>query len=173
MQKVWFVWTLFGALVLPATALASPAADEAGVVVPVAAARLVLPSPERLAALMRADDSPMPVVPRLPERDPRRAVLSALHALTGVVQTYDGMLTMRVIRAGGTETNPLMKPVAGNEGAMMGVKVAAAVATVIGTETLWRDNHRIAAIVASVVVNGGMAMIARHNAQVLARLEGR
>ncbi len=80
---------------------------------------------------------------------------------------------MRVIRAGGTESNPLMRPVAGHEGAMMGVKVAAAVATVIGAETLWRDNHRIAAIVASVVVNGGMAMIARHNAQVLARLEGR
>jgi hypothetical protein len=86
-------------------------------------------------------------VPRLPDRDPRRAVLSALHAATGVVQTYDGLLTMRVIRAGGTESNPLMRPVAGHEGAMMGVKVAAAVATVIGTETLWRDNHRIAAIV--------------------------
>ena len=173
MQKVWFVWALVGALVLPATALASPAADDAGVAAPVAASRLVLPGPERLAALTSTDDPPMPVVPRLPDRDPRRAVLSALHAATGVVQTYDGLLTMRVIRAGGTESNPLMRPVAGHEGAMMGVKVAAAVATVIGAETLWRDNHRIAAIVASMVVNGGMAMIARHNAQVLARLDGR
>lgn len=167
------VCALFGVLCVPASVMAAPGSDELTVPA-VNPERLRLPSPERLAALTAPDDAPSVVVVRtVPDRDPRRAVLSSLHAVTGVVQTYDGMLTMRVLKAGGKETNPLMKPVVGNEGVMMGVKVAAAVATVIGTETLWHDNHRIAAIVASVVANSGMAMIARHNARVLARLEGR
>lgn len=166
------VSALVGVLLVPASGSAATGADAASVQEP-GAGRLVLPSAERLAALTGPDDTPPVVVRTVPERDPRRAVLSSLHAVTGVVQTYDGLLTMRVLKAGGSESNPLMKPVVGNEGVMMGVKVAAAVATVIGTETLWHDNHRVAAIVASVLANSGMAMIARHNARVLARLEGR
>ena len=86
-----------------------------------------------LAALTAARDGadPQPdVVQVIPDRDPRRAVLSSLHAVTGVVQSYDGILTMRVLRAGGVEANPLMKPVTRSEGTMLGVKIAAAVATV-------------------------------------------
>ncbi len=167
---------LVGMLLAPAAGLASPGPDASGVPEPTASApaALVLPTESRLLALTAARDGgdPQPVVP-VSDRDPRRTILSSLHAVTGVVQTYDGMLTMRVLRAGGVEANPLMKPVTRNEGVMLGVKIAAAVATVIGTETLWHDNHRLAAIVTSVVANSAMAMIARHNAQVLARLEGR
>lgn len=173
MRKSWCVLALAGVLLAPARgfAAADPEAVASGAP---AAGRLRLPDPGQLAALMATDDAPPPVVVRVvPDRDPRRAVLSSLHAVTGVVQTYDGMLTMRVLKAGGVESNPLMKPVVRNEGAMMGVKIAAAVATVIGTETLWHDNHRLAAIVTSIVANSGMAMIARHNARVLAQLEGR
>lgn len=154
----------------PAPGVAAPA--DPGAVTLEAAPRVVLPSADRLARLMAMADDEASIV-RVPDRDPRRAVLSSLHAVTGVVQAYDGMLTMRVLDAGGKESNPLMKPVAGNSGVMLGVKVAAAVATVIGTETLWHDNHRVAAILTSIAANVGMAMIARHNAGVLARLEGR
>lgn len=173
MRKWSGVLALAGVLLAPASGVAASGTDAvvSGVAAP---GRLLLPNAEQLAALTATDDAPPPVVVRVvPDRDPRRAVLSSLHAVTGVVQTYDGMLTMRVLKAGGTESNPLMKPVVRNEGVMMGVKIGAALATVIGTETLWHDNHRIAAIAASVVANSGMAMIARHNARVLAQLEGR
>lgn len=174
-MRYWSVIVLAGILLAPAAGLASPRPDGSGVTEPTAPAALVLPTEGRLLALtaVRGDGDPQPVVHPIPDRDPRRAVLSSLHAVTGVVQTYDGLLTMRVLRAGGVEANPLMKPVTRNEGAMLGVKIAAAVATVIGTETLWHDNHRVAAIVTSLVANSAMAMIARHNAHVLARLEGR
>ncbi len=174
-MRYWSVLVLTGILLAPAAGLASPGPDASGQTAPTAPAALVLPTEGRLLALTANHDGadPQAVVPATSEGDPRRAVLSSLHAVTGVVQTWDGMLTMRVLRAGGVEANPLMKPLTRNEGTMLGVKIAAAVATVIGTETLWRDNHRLAAIVTSVVANSAMAMVARHNAQVLARLEGR
>ena len=100
-------------------------------------------------------------------------MLSSLDLATGVVQGYDGFLTLRVLRVGGVETNPLVKPVASNQGAMMALKAAAAVSTVIGVESLWKHDHRIGAIVASIAANGAMAMVAHHNAKVLAMLEGR
>ena len=49
----------------------------------------------------------------------------------------------------------------------------AAVSTVIGAELLWRHDHRVGAIVASLLANSAMVMVARHNAKVLAMLEGR
>lgn len=169
------VVVLLAVLCAPATLFAAPVIDTARRVAAPGSTVLTLPTGDRLLALAAAPDdtAPQPIVRPGSDRGPRRAVLSSLHAVTGVVQTYDGMLTMRVLQAGGTETNPLVKPVAGNEGAMLGVKVAAAVATVIGSETLWHNNHRLGAILASAVANSAMAMIAHHNARVLARLEGR
>lgn len=174
-MRYWSAFVLAGIVLAPAAGLASPRPDDGGVTAPTAPAVVVLPTEGRLLALTAALDGadPQPVVQVIPDRDPRRAVLSSLHAVTGVVQTYDGMLTMRVLRAGGVEANPLMKPVTRSEGTMLGVKIAAAVATVIGTETLWHDNHRLAALVSSIVANSAMAMIARHNAHVLATVEGR
>jgi len=174
-MRYWSAFVLAGIVLAPAAGLASPRPDDSGVTQPTAPAALVLPTEGRLLALtaVRNGADPQPVVQVVPDRDPRRAVLASLHAVTGVVQTYDGILTMRVLRAGGVEANPLMKPVTRNEGTMLGVKIAAAVATVIGTETLWRDNHRVAAIVTALVANSAMAMTVRHNAHVLATLEGR
>jgi hypothetical protein len=175
-MRYWFVLVFSGALLLPAmtdSAFADDSIVQATLPTP---PTLTLPAGDRLFALTpngRNDPQPQTPTQHAPDRDRRRAVLSALHAVTGVVQTYDGMLTMRVLDAGGKEANPLMKPVAGSERVMLGVKIAAAVATVIGAETLWRDNHRVAALVTSLAANSAMAMIARHNAQVLARLEGR
>jgi hypothetical protein len=167
------VLVLLGALLVPARGFAATDPVDSPVTAAPSSGRLQLPNPGELAALVSVDDAPAVGVRTAPDRDPRRAVLSSLHAVTGLVQTWDGVLTMRVMKAGGKETNPLMKPVVGNRGAMMGVKIAAAVATVIGTETLWHDHHRVAAIVASVVTNSAMAMVARHNSRVLAQLEGR
>lgn len=166
-----------GLLLLPASVLAqTPAFPEVSSQV-VESTGLKLPTSANLLALTSnyadlGEPSQVPLPP-LVDHDPRRTVLSSLHAITGVVQTYDGLLTLRVLRAGGIETNPLVKPVASNEKAMIAVKVAAAVATVMGAESLWKNNHRLGAILASVVANSAMAMVAHHNAGVLRRLEGR
>jgi hypothetical protein len=158
-------------LLLSGTAFAADG-DPASGTASAATVRLVLPTSASLTPAAADGAAPQPA-PRTRDDDPRRTVLSGLHALTGVLQTYDGMLTVRVLKAGGTEANPLMKPAAGNQGVMLGIKIGAAVATVIGTERLWHDDHRTAAIVVSAIANGAMAVIARHNAGVLARLERR
>lgn len=161
-----------------ASSYAAPAAsgpDGESVPALTSAETLRLPSGTQLAAMVVAHDDEQAIAPAIypRPRDPRRAVLSSLDLATGVVQGYDGFLTLRVIRAGGVETNPLVKPVVRSQGAMMAVKVAAAVSTVIGVESLWKRDHRVGAIVASVIANSAMAMVAHHNAKVLARLEGR
>ena len=165
-----------GMLLLPASVLAqSPAVTGVSAQV-VESTGLKLPTSVNLLALTSnyADSTEAQVpLPPMVDHDPRRTVLSSLHAITGVVQTYDGLLTLRVLHAGGIETNPLIKPVASSEKAMIAVKVAAAVATVMGSESLWRNNHKLGAILASVAANSAMAMVARHNAGVLRRLEGR
>lgn len=166
-------------LCLASTAMAAPSDSDAGVPVTVSASSvpLLLPSGERLVAIAAGhddgDQTGMMTVFPARDHDPRRVVLSSLHLLTGVVQGYDGMLTLKVLKAGGVETNPLVKPMANNQGAMMALKAAAAVSTVIGVESLWKRNHRVGAIVASVAVNSAMAMVAHHNSRVLARLQGR
>jgi hypothetical protein len=168
---------LLGALLVSASAYAGPADRDADAAVPVmaSAATLRLPTGTQMTSMVVAHDDEQAVVatvyPR--PRDPRRALLSSLDLATGVVQGYDGFLTLRVVRAGGIETNPLVKPMVGNQGAMMALKVAAAVSTVVGVESLWKRDHRVGAIVASVIANSAMAMVAHHNAKVLARLEGR
>jgi len=168
---------LLGALAVSASAFAGPSDRDAEAAVPVmaSAAALRLPTGTQLSTMVVAHDDEQAVAPAVfaRPRDPRRALLSSLDLATGVVQGYDGFLTLRVVRAGGVETNPLVKPVVGNQGAMMAMKVAAAVSTVIGVESLWKRDHRVGAIVASVVANSAMAMVAHHNAKVLARLEGR
>lgn len=168
---------LIGWLAAPIAGVAAPPGETASPVLPPQPdAGLVLPSSARLLALTSgyADDTvaPAPIVARQ-EHPQQRALLSSLHAVTGVVQMWDGMLTKRVLEAGGRETNPMMMPVARNTGALMAVKIGAAVATVIGTETLWHDGHRLAAILTSVAASSAMAMVAHHNSQVLARMEGR
>ena len=183
MKHLWSALVLLGTLLISVSAVAAPSDDAEARVEPslaaaAAAAPLRLPNGERLMTLTANTDAGEQSaiergVPREMRRDPRRAVLSSLHLATGVVQGYDGFLTLKVLRAGGIETNPLIKPVAGNKGAMMAVKAAAAVSTVIGAESLWRNDHKVGAIVASILANGAMVMVARHNSKVLATLEGR
>jgi len=165
---------VLGLLLVPSSVRAQDL-DAAGV--PIASPgvnTLALPSNERLLALTADYTEEAQVIERAFDRpDPRRAVLSSLHLVTGIVQGYDGLLTLKVLNAGGVEKNPLIAPLGTSQGAMIGVKVAAAVATVLGTETLWRSHHRVGAIVASIAANSAMAIVAHHNSRVLARLQGR
>jgi hypothetical protein len=180
MKHFLAAFVLFGALLTSASAGATPSDPDDSVdstATTIVTTPLRLPNGIRSMALTaRRDDEPSSVVtfpPTSRQRDPLRALLLSLDLTTGVVQGYDGFLTLRVLKAGGVETNPLMKGVAGNQGAMLGIKVAAALATVVGAESLWKRDHRVGAVLASFAANSAMAMVAHHNAKVLARLEGR
>ena len=44
-------------------------------------------------------------------------------------------------------------------------------ATIIGTESLWKHNHRWAAMIVGIAANSAMAAVVNHNAQVLSRFQ--
>lgn len=172
-----FLFALVSALLVAPSAFAADgdAKDDATAATARKAA-LVLPTG---AAMVAADpNNATEVVPpsafqaKRRGMDARRPILLALHGTTAIVQAMDGLTTRKVLAAGGYEANPVMQSIAGNEKALLATKIGAAAATVIGTETLWHDNHKFAAIVVSVLANSAMAAVANHNNQVLKRVQG-
>jgi len=164
---------LFGLFVAAPSALFAAGADE-----PAAAAKvtpLVLPTG---AALVAADSSngteiaPPILYRQSPSRfDARRPLLFALYGGAAVIQAYDGVTTMRVLRAGGYEANPVMQAITKNQKTLIAAKLGATAATIIGTESLWRGNHKWAARVVGFAANSAMAAVVSHNAKVLDRFE--
>ena len=102
---------------------------------------------------------------------PRRPLLlPGLYAGTAMLQGYDAYSTLTALKAGGTEANPVMRGVAKSPAAFVALKAGVTLASIMGAEQMWRDNHRVAAVAMMVVSNGMMAMVARHNASVLQRI---
>ena len=116
---------------------------------------LVLPSGAALAAAGANEDATVaPITERQAKGsrfDGRRQALLALHAVTGLVQIYDGISTLKVLQAGGYEANPLMRGAANNQRVLVATKIGAAGATMLATENLWRGHHRSAAVVVAVL----------------------
>ena len=135
---------------------------------------LVLPSGAALAAAgANADATVAPITERAKGSrfDGRRPALLALHAVTGLVQIYDGISTLKVLQAGGYEANPFMRGAANNQRVLVATKIGAAGATMLATENLWRGHHRSAAVVVAVLANSAMFAVANHNSQVLKRFQ--
>ena len=136
---------------------------------------LVLPSGDTLAAAGANEDA---TVARITARqtkesrfDGRRPALLALHAVTGIVQLYDGISTLKVLHAGGYEANPLMRGAANDHRVLVATKIGAAGAIMVATENLWRGRHRSAAVIVAVLANSAMFAVANHNSQVLKRFQ--
>ena len=149
------------------------AADADDVTTPSKPANLVLPTGAALAADADTAEIVPPAAFRPAKRgfDARRPLVLALYAGTGVVQAYDGITTTKVLKTGGFEANPMMQAITKNEKTLIAAKVGATVATIIGTESLWRNNHRWAAVLVGIAANGAMAAVVNHNTQVLARFQ--
>ena len=92
----------------------------------------------------------------------RPALLPVLYATLGAVNAWDMYSTSAALKAGAVEGNPVVAPVAGNTGAMLGLKLATAGTTIFFAERLWRKN-RVAAIVMMAGINGATAAIAMRN----------
>lgn len=94
--------------------------------------------------------------------EPRPRGLMPLYAGFGALQALDAHSTLRAVRAGRTESNPIIAPFADRPGVMVGVKAAAAAGTIALSERLWRRN-RGAALTLMIVANVGYAAVVAHN----------
>ena len=97
-----------------------------------------------------------------PEPPGRPAALPPLYIMFASLQVLDFDSTRDAMARGYTESNPVLRPVADNGGALMLVKVGATAATIIAVEKLWKRN-RVAAVVTMVAVNTGYAVIVANN----------
>jgi hypothetical protein len=93
----------------------------------------------------------------------RPAALPAMYASLGVLQILDVVSTRQAVQTSRAhEVNLVMRGVAGNSAAMMGVKVASTAATIFFTERAWKKNRK-SAVVAMVIANGITAAVSARN----------
>ena len=97
----------------------------------------------------------------------RPSVLPAMYVSLAGLQAYDGYSTLRGVRAGATEANPLVGGLAGQPAAFWAVKALSTVTTIYFAEQLWRQRKRGQAIVTMVAANAVMGAVAAHNNAVL------
>ena len=140
------------------------------VTIPVAAAgqtSLAAASAKAVAGLPAADEAAAPLTQIGVRVDTRPSVLPALYVSLAALQGYDAYSTLKAVKQGAVEVNPMMRGVAGNPAAFIVVRGAATFASIYAAERLWRNDHRVTAIVLMAATTGTMAVIAAHNASVL------
>jgi len=97
----------------------------------------------------------------------RPSALPAMYVSLAGLQAYDGYSTLRGVRTGATEANPLVGGLAGQPAAFWTVKALSTVTTIYFAEQLWRQHKRGQAIVTMVAANAVMGAVAAHNNAVL------
>lgn len=100
----------------------------------------------------------------------RPLMLPGLYAGSAFLQGYDAYSTLTALKSGASEANPLMKGITKNPAAFIALKAGVTMASIMSAERMWKDDHRIAAVVMMVASNGMMAAVAAHNASVLQRV---
>jgi Domain of unknown function (DUF5658) len=98
---------------------------------------------------------------------PRPQIVPSLYASLAALQAFDGYSTIRAIRAGAREANPIVGNAAGQPIAMWTLKAASTAATIYYAERLWRNHHRGQAVTLLAVTNAIMGAVAAHNASIL------
>ena len=100
----------------------------------------------------------------------RPLLLPTLYAGTAVLQGYDAYSTLTALKSGATEANPLMKGITKSPIAFVALKAGMTAVSIMSAERMWKNDHRVAAVLVMVVSNGMMAAVAAHNASVLHRV---
>jgi len=120
--------------------------------------------PQSIAVVGRTDPSN-----RL-HRDQRRgALLVSLYASAAAMNAFDTYSTVTAVETGvGTESNPLMRGVAGHAAAMWAVKGGVTASSLFVAERMWRKHRRVGAITTMIAINVMTAAVAVNNARVLA-----
>jgi Domain of unknown function (DUF5658) len=101
----------------------------------------------------------------------RPSILPALYGGSAALQAFDAYSTLKALRLGGTEANPVMKGIVGNPAVFIGIKAALTAASIVSAERMWRDGHQLRAIAMMAISNGIMAAVAAHNASVVSSLK--
>src|SRR5260370_22089494 len=90
----------------------------------------------------------------------RTYALLALYSGYMALQAYDVYSTLRGVKSGVSEANPVMTSVAGNPGALIGVKVGLTVWSIYAAARLVRQHPRRQAIAILAASNGVTAIVA-------------
>ena len=158
------VGSLVGVLLTASSAFAADDNTAATTLTPViaAAATTLAQRPELAAGINFA--------PRRSE-NARPLALPALYAGSALLQGYDAYSTLNAIKHGATEANPLMKGLTKSPMAFIGLKAGMTAMSIMAAERMWKSNNRLGAVLTMVASNSVMAMVAAHNASVLARVK--
>ena len=119
------------------------------------------------AAQSEAKDVSAPRIEIIVPETTRPAALPTMYVSLAGLQAYDGYATLHGVRAGATESNPLVGGLAKQPAAFWTVKALSTVTTIYFAEQLWRQNKRTQAIVTMVVANAVMGVVAARNISVL------
>jgi hypothetical protein len=97
----------------------------------------------------------------------RGAVLPLLYGSYAALQAFDAVSTLRGVRLGAQEANPMIAGVSRNPAGMWALKSGLTAASIVAAEHLWKQRRRGEAITLMVVANGIMAGVAARNAAVV------
>jgi hypothetical protein len=120
----------------------------------------LLPAVAMLQPHLNARLATVPEIAHAVEHRP--PALLPLYVSFAALQVLDTDSTRQALARGYAESNPLLRPVAGNRTSMALVKVGATVLTIAAVERLWRRN-RVAAVLTMVGINAGYAVVVAHN----------
>lgn len=128
-------------------------------------ASIALFGPALASAAGAEQDNPPPKLQiTRPAAESRPAILPPLYIGLSALQVYDGYTTIRGVREGNRETNPLVGGLAERPVALWSLKVGTTALSIYLAEQQWRQHHRKQAILTMVVANGVMAAVAARNA---------
>lgn len=91
-----------------------------------------------------------------------RSVLVPLYASFATLQMLDAHSTLRAVRAGGVEQNPMLRGIADKPVAMVALKAGVAASTIALAEKV-RGRSRVGAIVLMAALNSAYAAVVVHN----------
>jgi hypothetical protein len=101
----------------------------------------------------------------------RPSLLPTMYATSAFLQGYDAFSTLKALKSGGREANPVMQSLVQHPAAFIAVKAGITTASIMAAEQLWKGNHRFGAIGLMVASNAMMGAVAAHNSRVLASLK--
>jgi hypothetical protein len=100
----------------------------------------------------------------------RPSALPSLYLGSALLQGFDAYSTLKVLGAGGSEANPVMRSVTRNPTAFIAVKAGITAASIIAAERMWKDHNRVGAVVTMVVSNVLMGVVAANNSHVMSQI---
>ena len=99
---------------------------------------------------------------RRPSDSSNRGVLVPLYVSFASLQMLDAHSTLRAVRSGGVEQNPLMRGIADKPAALVALKAGVAASTIVLAERV-RGRSRLGSIALMAALNSAYAVVVAHN----------